>query len=269
MGSNTWGPLKTTVNLVLPKGSNLIVDSWTNFYFYRLYITSKLSFDTACSVNICIVHFFTYLSAHCAIAGWVINQNHRTTIMSDINETIQEPIEQAAKSKINSRVALFVAITATFMALCNVKDGNIVQAMSQAQAHAIDAWSYFQAKSTKQSIAENTLEILRLQNQAGSGDAIKKYEEQIARYEKEKTDIKKQAEGFQKEYDDINLFDDQFDMTDALLTISIAMFGITSLTQKNWLLYFAAAVSVTGIILGLTAFLKISLHSDLMSKILG
>jgi len=189
--------------------------------------------------------------------------------MSEITETIQEQVEHAGNNAINSKVALFVAITATFMALCNVKDGNIVQAMSQAQAHAIDAWSYFQAKSTKQSIAENTVEILRLQNQPGNSETIKKYEEQISRYEKEKTGIKKQAEGYQKEYDDINLFDDQFDMTDALLTISIAMFGITSLTQKKWLLYFSSAVSITGIILGLTAFMKISLHSDFISKILG
>ncbi len=189
--------------------------------------------------------------------------------MSDINEIIQEPIEQANKNNINSIVALMVAITATFMALCNVKDGNIVQAMSQAQANALNAWSYFQAKSTKQAIAENSVELIKLQNTTVSNDIIKNYEEKIARYEKEKATIKAQAEGFQKEYNDINLFDDQFDMTDALLTISIAMLGIASLTQKKWLLYFACAVSVTGIILGLTAFLKISLHSDIISKILG
>ena len=189
--------------------------------------------------------------------------------MTDITEVIQEPIEQASKNKINSRVALFVAITATFMALCNVKDGNIVQAMSQAQAHSIDSWSYFQAKSTKQSIAENSLELLKVQNDPGSAAVIKKYEDEVARYEKEKAVIKTEAEGYQKEYDEINLFDDQFDMTEALLTISIAMLGITSLTQKKWLLYFSGAVSLTGIILGLTAFMKISLHSDFISKILG
>ena len=189
--------------------------------------------------------------------------------MSDISETIQEPIEEAGKSKINSRVALFVAITATFMALCNVKDGNIVQAMSQAQANALNAWSYFEAKSTKQSIAENTLELLKLQNNHGNDSIITKFETTVARYEKEKGEIKAKAEGFQKEYDDINLFDDQFDMTEALLTISIAMFGITALTQKRWLLYFAAVVSLLGFIFGLTAFLKISLHSDFVSKILG
>lgn len=65
---------------------------------------------------------------------------------------------------------------------------------------------------------------------------IKTYEEQIARYEKEKNEISAEVKGYQKQYDDINLFDDQFDMTDALLTIAIA---------------------------------KISLHSDLISKILG
>jgi len=189
--------------------------------------------------------------------------------MSDINETIQEPIELAGKSKINSRVALFVAITATFMALCNVKDGNIVQAMSQAQAHYINSWSYFEAKSTKEAIAKNTLDLLKLQNTNGNSDIIKKYETEVAQYEKEKAAIKAEAEGFQKAYDDINLFDDQFDMTDAFLTIAIAMFGITSLTQKKWLLYFSAAVGLLGIILGLAAFMKISLHSDLVSKILG
>lgn len=189
--------------------------------------------------------------------------------MTDITDTIQETIDHVGNSKINSRVALFVAITATFMALCNVKDGNIVQAMSQAQAHSIDSWSFFQAKSTKQSIAENALELLKLQKAPGSEEIIKKYEEKISRYEKEKAEIKAQAEGYQKEYDDINLFDDQFDMTEALLTISIAMFGITSLTQKRALLYFSSIVSLIGIILGLAAFMKISLHSDFVSKLLG
>jgi uncharacterized protein DUF4337 len=189
--------------------------------------------------------------------------------MPEINETIQEQLEERGKSKINSVVAVFVAITATFMALCNVKDGNIVQAMEEAQAHSIDAWSYFQAKSTKQAIAENSLGLLKLQNTQANAEVEKKYQDEIDRYEKEKAEIKSQAEGYQKEYNDKNLFDDQFDMTEALLTISIAMLGITSLTQKRWLLFFASAVSLLGIILGLAAFLKINLHSEFVSRILG
>ena len=189
--------------------------------------------------------------------------------MNDFSDTIQDSVEHGRDNKINSMVAILVALTATFMAICNIKDGNIVQAMSQAQAHGIDAWSYFQAKSTKQSIAANTVELLKLQNQTGSDTIIKKYEEKIYVYEKEKAELKTKAEGFAKEYDDINVFDDQFDMTEAFLSIAIALFGITALTQKKWLLYFAGSLSLLGFILGLTAFMKISLHSDFISRILG
>lgn len=189
--------------------------------------------------------------------------------MNDISDAIQESVEEGRKNKINSMVAVMVAITATFMALCNVKDGNIVQAMAQAQAHSIDAWSYYQAKSTKQAITENSLEILKLQTNGVNDSVLKKYEASITRYNHEKEEIKKQAEGYSRQYDDLNLFDDQFDMTEALLTIAIAMLGIASLTQKKWLLYFATAVSITGIIMGITAFMKISLHSDFISGILG
>ncbi len=188
--------------------------------------------------------------------------------MSEITDSVSSPDAGASLNKINSLVAIFVAVTATFMALCNVKDGNLVQAMSQAQARSIDAWSYFQAKSTKEAIVESSLENLK-QSAPNNDTLLKNYQEQIVRYEKEKGEIKAQAEGFQKQYDDINLFDDQFDMTEALLTISIALFGITSLTQKKWLLYFSASLSTIGIILGLTAFMNISLHSDFISRILG
>lgn len=189
--------------------------------------------------------------------------------MSEIGDVIQDSLEPPDKSRLNSLVALFVAITASFMALCNVKDGNVVQAMDQAQARALDEWSYYQAKNTKLAIAQSSYDLIKTLNPPNTAELLHKYEEEIAHYEQEKLEIKAKAEGFEKEYDDINLFDDQFDMTDALLTIAVAMFGITSLTQKKWLLWFASAVSVTGIILGIAAFLKISLHSDFISKILG
>ena len=58
-------------------------------------------------------------------------------------------------------------------------------------------------------------------------------------------------------------------MTEAFLTIAMTLFGITALTQNQRLFYFACLVSASGIVLGLAAFLKIPLHSDFISKILG
>ena len=197
--------------------------------------------------------------------------------MSELDEAISESVERASESKLNSKIAIFVALTATFMAICNIKDGNITQNMSKAQAKAVDSWTYFQSKSTKQNLSENTIEILGSQLlNSNSPEAkkdivnkIQKYKEKIAKYETEKNEIKKEAEAQEKSYDDMNVFDDQFDMTEAFLSISIAMFGLSALTQKKQLFYFALSLSLFGIIFGLSAFLKIPLHSDFVSNILG
>ncbi len=104
--------------------------------------------------------------------------------MSELSDTITEAAEQGGRNRIHALVAICVAITATFMALCNVKDGNIVQAMQQAQARYIDGWSYFQAKSTKQSMAENTLALLKTASGDSAVAGIKKYTAEIARYDR-------------------------------------------------------------------------------------
>ena len=77
--------------------------------------------------------------------------------MSELDETINESLEHASESKLNSRIAIFVALTATFMALCNIKGGNIVQNMAKAQSKSVSDWTYFQSKSTKQNLSENTI----------------------------------------------------------------------------------------------------------------
>ena len=188
--------------------------------------------------------------------------------MDEITDTIQESVAHARESKLNSLIAIAVAVSATFMAVCNIKDGNIVQAMSQAQARTVNSWSYFQAKSTKQVLAEDTLLLLQV-NKSAPAEACKKLESKIAQYDKEKAEIKSQAEAYEKEYDELNIFDDQFDMTDAFISIAIALFGITALTQKKWLFYFAGALSCAGMFFGLMAFLKIAVHMGWVSKVLG
>jgi hypothetical protein len=46
--------------------------------------------------------------------------------MPDVSDTINEAVERASESRLNSIIALLVAITATFMAVCKVKEGNHV-----------------------------------------------------------------------------------------------------------------------------------------------
>jgi hypothetical protein len=197
--------------------------------------------------------------------------------MADISDTINEAVEHASDSRLNSIIAALVAIAATFMALCNVKDGNIVQGMAQAQANAVDQWSYYQAKGMKQNLAEATLDQLQLQRAmltdpkfASMLDAkIAVYEKQVKKYEKEKIDIKANAEGQVKEYDRLNLHDDQFDMSDACLSVAIALFGVTALTKKRWLLGLACLFMFFGVLFGLAGFFAWKLHPDFFAKFLS
>ena len=186
-----------------------------------------------------------------------------------VDDAVSEAIEQGSDSRLNAAVAILVALTATFMALCNVKDGNIGQAMTEAQAKAVDSWSYFQAKSTKQSLAEATVDQLHatlLIAPAESRPAIEKsiadYTARVKRYENEKNEIKAEAENYQKRYEELNLHDDQFDMSDAALSVSIALFGITALTRKRWLLGVAIVFMLYGVFFGIAGFAHWGVHPD-------
>ncbi len=200
--------------------------------------------------------------------------------MPEALDKIQDDVQDhASESRFNGFIALFVAVVATFMALCNVKDGNVVQAMQQSQAKAVDQWAYYQSKSTKHHIAENSAEMLKAQLEMNPGlkpEIQAKVEAKIAaqltaakKYEKEKEQIKGEAEKAAKDYDAMNIHDDQFDLAEACLSVAVALAGITALTKKRWLFGVAGVFASLGFLFGLAGFFHWNLHSDLMAKILG
>lgn len=198
--------------------------------------------------------------------------------MSDITDAVQETLEANDSPSLHSLIAVLVALTATVMAICNIKDGNIVQAMSQAQTKGVDAWSYYQAKSTKQLLTENMAEQVRVQlatanltpaAQTTLEQKVQQYEAQAKRYETEKEEIKKQAEGYEQTYDRLNIHDDQFDMAEACFTVALALYGITALVKKRWLLIFGLGLMLIGIVLGLSSFMGWAFHPDWLARLLS
>lgn len=199
--------------------------------------------------------------------------------MSEVTETISEQIEHAGESTLNTRIALIVAISASLMAIFNIKANNIVQAMAQEQAHVIDSWSYFQAKSTKQSMTENQINMIELQmlREKNIGPVLKaklnalldQNRKKVSRYEQEKNEIKLQAENHQKTYEELNVYDDQFDLAEALITLGLTIFGITALTRRKPLFYFGLLFSFGGVVFGFAGFAKIVIHPEWLTSILG
>ena len=199
--------------------------------------------------------------------------------MGEIDEKISEALDKARESRLNTAVAVFVALSATFMALSNVKDGNIVQAMAQAQANGVDAWAYYQAKGTKQNLAiaaREQIELMRDTTPNATPEVRAVFEKRIAeysaqehKYETEKEDIRRQANDFHTQYDALNVHDDQFDMAEALMSVAIALFGVTALTRKSWLLGLAIVFMVIGTSLGFAGFLGWNVHPDWLARVLG
>ncbi len=177
---------------------------------------------------------------------------------------------------LNATVAVTIAIIATFMGLCKVKDDNICQAMQQAQAKAIDQWSYYQASNTQAKDLQGFADQMKLAGLQAIGEAKKFadaralfYEKESKRHLEKKDSIKKEAEGAQKDYDNLNYKDDQFDLSDALLAISISLLAVTSLTQKRWLFWVALVPTVAGVVMGLAGLCGWLIHSDKLAKLLG
>src|SRR2546422_10146123 len=87
-------------------------------------------------------------------------------------------------ARLTTWVALTVALLATFLGVCKVKDDNIVQAMQQAQADKLDHWSFYQARNIREEVANTTVAQLRLAAGGATAERQAAYREAIASYER-------------------------------------------------------------------------------------
>ena len=178
--------------------------------------------------------------------------------------------------KLNQCVAISVALLATFMGICKVKDDNIVQSMQQAQANKIDHWNFYQARNIREEVAKGTLLQLRLaapaqpaEQQANYAKAIAQYEQLAADQAHKKTEVKAPAEQDQKDYDAANFRDDQFDLADALLAIAISLLAVTALTHLWWLYFVALVPTGFGVLMGLAGLAGWGIHPDALIRLLS
>ncbi len=185
----------------------------------------------------------------------------------------------SANSRLNAWVAIAVALLATFMGVCRVKDDNIGQAMQQAQADKIDHWSFYQARNIRQEVAQAALdELLSARGAAAAEPAAHRaqLDSSIARYKalvldqsSKKDSLRVLAEQDQKTYDALNFRDDQFDLSDALIAMAISLLALTSLTHKRWLFWVAMVPTALGVLMGLAGLLGWHIHPDAITQLLS
>lgn len=191
------------------------------------------------------------------------------------NEVL-DATEEPPKDRLNAIVALTIAILATFMGICKVKDDNICQAMQQAQADKIDNWGWYQAKKTRDEMMQEHLLNLALQSATLTGVAkitaegeLKRVRTELSKKRDELKDTQSKAEQNQKDYDALNYRDDQFDLSDSALAIAISMLAVAALTHKRFLFYIALVPIAIGILMGLAGLFGWHIHPDAVSSWLG
>ena len=163
-----------------------------------------------------------------------------------------------------AQIAVITAIIATVGAIFSYMGG-----ATQANAglyknnaaikktEAANQWNFFQAKSTKQSLAEVSRDL--------SPEATRdKYQAKIDRYEKEKNEIKLAAEKLELEATTWDKASDQqmhqhhrWAQATTVLQVSIALAAIALLTRKKWLEYGMFALAGVGLTIGIFAALHI------------
>ena len=159
-------------------------------------------------------------------------------------------------------IAIFTAIMATVGAIVSYQGGATQnEAMlfkNEAvlkKAQASDQWNFYQAKSNKGHLMELASDIAPPQKQGY-------YKEQIAKYEKDKKEIKAKAEELEaaSEKADVeseHLMHPHHKLAQAmtLIQIAISLASITVLTRKKWLFYIAGGAATGGVIMAASALL--------------
>ncbi|WP_448662204.1 DUF4337 family protein [Sphingomonas sp. CJ20] len=183
-------------------------------------------------------------------------------------------IEVSAEAKdksLNRRVAITVVVLSVVMGVSGIKDGNIVQAMQQAQAASVDAWNEYQATKTKQHVAEGTRTQIAVlaADPARAAPALAQLDRDIAKYKAEAPRLSAQAKAQSDQYDALNVHDDQFDASDAALSTAISIAAVAALVESAPLLLAAWGFGAFGLFMALCGFLGWGFHPAVLSGLLG
>ena len=184
--------------------------------------------------------------------------NELQTEISELKEFIADLKSDRAATKEKEKreawtkyVSLTVVIIAVIAAVAAQWSGKYGGRAQTSQALASDQWAFYQAKSIKQHLVES--ELFALKKTANPADAevakeIKKLEDAVVKYDKEKADIKAKAEALEKIRDDAGKRGGKMGLAVSIFTVAIATASICTVTKKKPLWFIAIAMSAVAIV---------------------
>ncbi len=168
-------------------------------------------------------------------------------------------------------LALTTVILAVCATLATFKGGGFSTRSVLRQNQASDQWAYYQAKSIKGNLYEMdrehlVREIRLLEGSKGGSkgggaaleDARKALEEtkaKVAKYDKEKAEIKEKAESIERERDDATRHGAPFGLAVIYLQIAILLSSIAALMKKQPVYWLGLVVGIVGLVYFANGFL--------------
>ena len=169
---------------------------------------------------------------------------------------LPEPGEDGSDRGFFNAIALAVALLSAFMAVSKIKDDNIVQAMQKAQADTVDYWNEYQARHQREFGVTMAIEQLKA-TQPDTPDRAKtidEWQKNADHYKQRAQEASDAAKQRQADYDAGNNRDDMFDLSDALLSVALALFAVTALVRIRWLFGLASVFGIGGVIFAVGGF---------------
>jgi Na+/glutamate symporter len=125
------------------------------------------------------------------------------------------------------------------------------------KTEASNQWNYFQAKSTKQSLAEVSRDLSPPDKQGIYQAKVDRYEKEKKEIETEARRLETQATEWDKQSDEQMHQHHRWAQATTVLQVSIALAAIALLTKKKWLEWGMFGVAGIGVAVGALAILHI------------
>ncbi|HTR30469.1 MAG TPA: DUF4337 domain-containing protein [Puia sp.] len=162
-----------------------------------------------------------------------------------LHEEIQEKAEEQ-RERWTLYVALSTALMAVLAAVAGLLAGHHANEALIERAKASDQWNFYQAKNLKQEIAINTDQILH--TLAKTDTALRDHSGDIARYEREKAAIKKEAEEDEQRSEAHLAKHVPLASAVTAFQIAIAVSAISILTRRKNLWFGSLVLTLVGIV---------------------
>ena len=177
--------------------------------------------------------------------------NELKQFIADLKEDRAMTKAKEAREAWTKYVSLTLVIIAVLTAMAAQWSGKYGSQTQMSQAQASDQWSFYQAKSIKQHLTEATR--AQLQRLATPGDAtaaaeLKKLEADVARYEREKAELKTKAEALENRRDVASRRGGKLGRAVWLFSVAIATGSICLVTKRKPLWFVGMILAGFGLV---------------------